>query len=140
MPFVTALIVEDTERPREWKLAGALSYFSPSLQQSIEVPRGFVTDFASVPRILWALIAPTGLHTRAAVIHDWLYERHPVIQREDHVGPMHRLEADEIFLEAMLELGVSRLRARIMYRAVRLFGQRRWHMPRAIDPENILQP
>jgi Protein of unknown function (DUF1353) len=44
----------------------------------IEVPVGFVTDFASIPRPLWAVIPPRGKYNRPAIIHDYLYHYAPV--------------------------------------------------------------
>ena len=78
----------------------------------IVVPENFVTDFASVPRMLWALIPPWGMYGKAAVVHDFLYESHQ----------FSRKISDEIFLEAMEELNVPLWKRRAMYRAVRLFG------------------
>ena len=39
----------------------------------ITVPAGFVTDFASTPRAIWAILPPTGRYQLAAVVHDFLY-------------------------------------------------------------------
>lgn len=36
----------------------------------IYVPEGFITDQASVPKVIWPLIPPFGRHTFASVIHD----------------------------------------------------------------------
>jgi hypothetical protein len=44
----------------------------------IEVPAGFETDFASIPRALWALIPPRGRYNRPAIVHDFLYRFAPV--------------------------------------------------------------
>jgi Protein of unknown function (DUF1353) len=40
---------------------------------SVTVPRGFETDFASIPRFLWQLLPQWGLYGWAAVVHDYLY-------------------------------------------------------------------
>lgn len=37
----------------------------------ISIPAGTRTDLASVPRIFWSLMPPTGSYERAAVVHDW---------------------------------------------------------------------
>jgi hypothetical protein len=39
----------------------------------ITVPAGFVTDFASTPRAIWAVLPPFGTYQLAAVVHDFLY-------------------------------------------------------------------
>lgn len=46
--------------------------FEGSQGDVIVAPRGFITDFASVPRFLHGFIGPRGAYTRAAIIHDWL--------------------------------------------------------------------
>ena len=60
-----------------WLLARPLRVtFEPGLNgleaSNIMVPRGFVTDFASVPRIPLAYLAMGGIGERAAVVHDYL--------------------------------------------------------------------
>src|SRR5262249_35732270 len=42
-------------------------------EKSIMVPRGFVTDFASVPRLFWSLLPPIGRYGYAALFHDYVY-------------------------------------------------------------------
>lgn len=80
--------------------------------ESITVPDNFSTDLASVPKVLWAVMPPFGNHTKAAVLHDYLYGQ----------GERSRKACDDIFLEAMTELGVSKVRRYLMYWAVRAFG------------------
>ena len=87
---------------------------------SITVPAGFITDFASVPRLFWRLFPPWGKYGKAAVLHDYLYHK----QRRS------RREADAIFLEAMGVLGVPWLSREMMYAAVRAFGWAAWRSNR----------
>jgi Protein of unknown function (DUF1353) len=35
------------------------------------IPSDLETDLASVPRLFWSLLPPTGVYERAAVLHDW---------------------------------------------------------------------
>ncbi len=82
----------------------------------ITVPKGFQTDFASVPRLFWMIIPPDGKYTQAAVVHDFLYHKH-----------LHsRYVSDRIFLEAMTVLEVPKWKRLVMYRAVRIFGGFVW--------------
>lgn len=78
----------------------------------ITAPKGFVTDYASVPRGLWNLFPPNGKYAPAAVIHDYLYRR----------TLLDRKVCDRVLLEAMELLGVSWVTRQLIYRAVRLFG------------------
>lgn len=80
----------------------------------IVVPRGYQTDFASVPRCLWWIYPPTGPWAPAAVVHDWLYTQ------GEAAGD--RAIADAIFREGMRVLGVSVDERTAMYLAVRVFG------------------
>lgn len=41
--------------------------------ESLTVPAGFVTDYASIPQRLWSLYSPHDVYSRAAVVHDYLY-------------------------------------------------------------------
>ena len=83
----------------------------------IKVPKGFQSDFASIPRLFWMILPPDGEYTGASIIHDFLY----------FIQDRSRVTCDKIFLEAMLVLGVSLWKRRIMYRAVRLFGWMPWN-------------
>lgn len=76
------------------------------------VPKGFETDFASVPKIFWNILPPIGLYAQAAIVHDYLYQ----------TGKVSRAEADEIFREIMKQDGVSFIVRNVMYAAVRIFG------------------
>ncbi len=76
------------------------------------VPEGFVTDYASVPRLLWSIFPPAGEYKRAAVVHDYLCT----------TKTCSRFMADAVFREAMRELGVPRWRRIAMYYAVRAYS------------------
>ncbi|MEO0912849.1 MAG: DUF1353 domain-containing protein [Pseudomonadota bacterium] len=53
--------------PVAYRLAGEMGV------REIVVPRGFITDLASVPRFLRPLVGVVGPHLEAAVVHDYLY-------------------------------------------------------------------
>jgi len=101
-----------------WKNLERFEYHVGSFpsQEIIIVPSGFITDFASVPRIFWAVISPIDTHAKAAVIHDYCY----------YMALYSRKRCDEIFLEALNVLNVPEWKAHCMYRAVRIGGWRAW--------------
>lgn len=84
--------------------------------QSVEVPTGFVTDFASIPDVLFSVLRADGEYAYAAVVHDYLYwtQERP------------REEADEIFRLAMQDLQVGAVTITAIYQAVRTFGGSAW--------------
>lgn len=81
-------------------------------QPTITVPTGTTTDFASVPTFLWGLIASYGKQTLPAILHDFDSGRAHTFER--------RREADERFRLALIDEGVPRLRATVMWAAVGL--------------------
>ena len=85
---------------------------------NIEVPTGFVTDLASVPRFCWWFISPWDI-ARASVIHDWLY--YNLLKK---TSKFERKECDEIFLHGMFWASpeVPRYKCYLAFYAVRLFG------------------
>lgn len=80
------------------------------------VPKGFVTDFATVPRLFWRLIPKQGDYNRAAVLHDFLYTE----------KTCSRFLADALFRDVMHEIGVPMWRRVAMFWAVRMFGWTGW--------------
>lgn len=88
---------------------------------AIIVPPHFVTDHASVPALFRTLTPQTGVHSAAAVIHDWLYTIAEPPQRPRDFRK-ERFRADRIFLEAMKTSGVGGTRRSLLYRGARLFG------------------
>lgn len=121
MGFLTPLMVREDVEALGWILVWDLVWHGT--REDFTVPQGFSTDFASVPRLFWGLFPPYGRHTRAAVVHDWLY----------HTGRVSRADADGIFRRIMRECGVGRARRWIMYLALRLFGRHAWCVCRGRD-------
>jgi hypothetical protein len=95
--------------------------------KDVEVPFGFVTDFASVPWLLWSLFPPIGRYGYAAVFHDFVYWEQ---------DGMTRKEADLVFRDTMDELGVPAWKKLTLYWAVRLFGGSAWKGNAALKKNN----
>lgn len=99
------IVTPDKEEPTSWKLVKELKLSDPKLN----VPEGFVTDLASIPRALWTIFPPMGRYSQAAVVHDYLCV--------SQIVP--RKEADQIFLDLMEYCGVPLYKRKIFYYAVR---------------------
>lgn len=79
----------------------------------IRVLQGFDFDFASIPTIITNILPKNGQeYDRAACLHDALYSCHWLPKNV----------CDEIFYNAMIADGVSKVKARSMYLAVKWFG------------------
>lgn len=151
MPFLTALSRTDLPSGEEYVLERPLVY--QGQREKFIVPAGFTTDLASVPKFLWWILPPFGRHSRAAVLHDWLYTTAPEIVTavafENRLepgralaemrgvcgqivvtkqrAPITRKNADRLFRRAMRNSGVSNWRSNAMYLGVRLGGRRAWN-------------
>lgn len=91
--------------------------------ETIIVPVGYITDFASVPRLFWTFgIDPFGKPARAAIIHDWLYST----AGGNKVPPYTKAEADRIFYEAMGVLKVNGFKRWLMFQGVKYGGKGAW--------------
>ena len=97
-------------------LLAPLIYYSVFLDREVQVPTGFSTDFASIPRLLQNVIQVNGRHRSAAVIHDYL------CSLVDIGSPgLTQGMADKVFREAMWCLDVEFVQSSIMYRMVRRY-------------------
>lgn len=111
-------LLDDTENEGRgaWQLDHDFRYQSDVVGKTITVPAGFVTDFASVPRLplIYALFGDTS--HEAAVVHDWLYKSKIV----------ERPVADAVLKEACSVAGIPAWRRWGMYLGVRVGGGKPW--------------
>tara|TARA_B100000902_G_scaffold58598_1_gene65567 strand:+ start:3602 stop:4126 length:525 start_codon:yes stop_codon:yes gene_type:complete len=143
-------IMAEFNPPRKWVLGRDLSYTTKDLTvdeikslqdvgvkvkretnktETITVKTGFVTDLASVPRAMWAFIAPFDV-ARAAIIHDLLYKtirqyRWKLKDKEDaDLIARAKKASDRVFHLAMLdaEPKVAGWKIYSSWKAVDLFG------------------
>ena len=82
----------------------------------LTVPKGFITDLASIPTSLQGIIPKQGLYDAGAILHDYLYS-------SQSIYPINRYDSDRIFHYVMVECGVDTKLADIMYNAVRIGGE-----------------
>lgn len=119
------------ENGRKWELLSSFEYFIEDTMdgESIIVPAGFVTDFASIPQIFWSILPPTGPWSKAACLHDYLYTIGGKYQYciNDLGVPCYHLyskkQTDDMFRDTMKLLGVPAFERNVMWLAVRSFGR-----------------
>lgn len=93
-----------------------LSYVDGEL---MTVPKGFKTDLATIPRLLYSLVYPAQSNIiTSSIIHDYLYTC---------PGNISRLDADSIFYHALIYDGAPQYIAVNMFLAVRLFGHSKFN-------------
>jgi hypothetical protein len=98
-------------RPITWKPNPGQEKFA-----EVSVPVGFVTDFASIPRLFWSALRPDGEYTYPAIVHDYLYWTQ--IRRKE--------DADMIFKFGMQDFGINPVTIAAIYEGVNLGGQAAW--------------
>lgn len=116
--FTQILLVSPLDDGKTWVLMRDFGYEVGSLGSGdcIDVPVGFMTDFATVPWFVQWWIPKWGKYGNAAIIHDWLYwDQH-----------RSRQKSDDILLQAMGVMEVDVIRKYAIYLAVRLFGGLAW--------------
>ena len=100
----------------DWKLnSDVVVYITQKIP--IRIKKGYVLDFASVPRCFWWFISPSEYGIcHAALLHDILYS----------TKVFSRRVSDAFFLEAMIKMGYPGYKAWPAFIAVRLFGWAAW--------------
>lgn len=83
---------------------------------SLVVPEGFVTDFASIPPRVRGFLPKLGPHLFPAIVHDYLYWEQTCT----------RQESDRIFAKMMEEMGTSWVTRKALSWGLFLFGGRGW--------------
>jgi hypothetical protein len=97
--------------------------------RTITVPKGMLTDLASVPRAAWALVAPVGPHLEASIVHDFLYIAWQDLGRQPQSNDWEF--ADNVMHAGMVEAGVDKSQIAMIYAALRGFG---WPVYKKPDP------
>lgn len=93
----------------------------------IAVPKGFVTDFGSVPTPAKPIVDDDDPDlVFAAIAHDWLYKNRGV----NGSVTLTRYECDCVLYEAMIAAGAPLLKSWLVFRAVRFGGGSAWRAER----------
>ena len=121
----------------DWLLVNDVVYRPGNADASITVPRGFVTDFASIPQAFWSAdLSPNGRYSKAAIVHDYLY----------WAQPCSREQADNLLDIAMQESNVGYFQRTTIYWGVRAGGDGAWQanatqraqgLPRIVPAESF---
>ena len=109
----------------EWTMEEPLTFVYEGVH--LTAPKGYITNLASVPRLLWMIWPPFGRYGKAAAIHDYLYTNKGFILTNDEVTHYTRSECDEIFLAGMKTLGVNWFTQLVLFAGVRVGGWWYWN-------------
>jgi len=114
--FITKLHVHEHDQPGWWVLDAELVWRTPF--EMWHVPKGFVTDFGSIPPLFRILpsFSPSGVSAKAATLHDFHYA----------VQVLERRAADDLFFRALLASGTNLPAAQLFWCGVRIGGWLAW--------------
>lgn len=115
--FLTELILAADSQPDLWVLEAPLVW-RDAVYGRVEVPIGFKTDLASIPRAVRNLpfLDPCGLSRLPAAAHDWFYAWRG----------WGKPRADNFLRDALRAQGASAQTAAIYYYGVHWFGETSW--------------
>lgn len=102
-----------------WRNMKEFTFFL-SRDTYVKIPRGYLVDGASVPRLLWSVIPPWGAYGDATVIHDFLCEYLSLMQ-QGKLTSISRERADNILAVTMEALEVPVSDQRLINEAVRAY-------------------
>jgi hypothetical protein len=98
--FLSELCLKDNGDDHTWTLLSDLVYQSDLLDCTVTIPKGFITDLASVPRVPFIWESWGNRAHYEAVVHDYLYCL-------GAVPDVTYRQANRVFLEAMEVRGKS---------------------------------
>lgn len=84
----------------------------------VNIPKGYLTDGATVPRILWSICPKWDRSHKAVILHDYLCE-YRIVTINGVPTQISREEVDRLFLFALRYEGLTKLKYSLMYGAVR---------------------
>jgi len=116
--FLTCLKLKALDADNRWQLTAPLVYQSDIVGR-VEVPAGFVTDLASVPRVPIAYWFWGGRSHHEAVVHDYLFRKGALPECTWH-------QANAVFQEAMKVRGKSAWIRKPMFWGVSLGSAHLW--------------
>lgn len=106
---------------QRYELERDFLYLSPAFG-TFTAPAGMLTDFASVPRLVWSYLSPEDpCILYGSIIHDLLYQRGGRLEHRTYT----RAECDAVLREAMLACRARPTQAAVVHRVLRLFGERK---------------
>jgi Protein of unknown function (DUF1353) len=100
-------------------------FIQASKLTNVTVPKGFVTDLASIPPLFYSYLRPDGIYAYAAIIHDYLYWEQTV----------PKAQADDTLKAAMQDLKVDPVRIELIHRAVSLAGMEAWNQNKKLKEQ-----
>ncbi|AQW82989.1 DUF1353 domain-containing protein [Campylobacter pinnipediorum] len=90
--------------------------------ESIKVPKGYKSNGANVPRLLWSIFPPNSPeYLSATILHDYLCDVADSTIKDNILKNVNFKYADDMLLKALLTLSVNKFKSRLFYFSCRLY-------------------
>jgi len=125
--FGTNWLLRKTPNSKYWEVAESFNWYInyDKKNESVFIRKWFITDFWSIPRILWIIFDKSKYISY--ILHDYLYSKKWIIEDIDHYEkhltiPYTRKQADMILLEALHIEWCWVIERGLIYLWVRIWG------------------
>jgi hypothetical protein len=122
---------------RHWIIREDWIFYCDYLKCWIKIPKGFIFDGASVPKILHSIINSTDALFYGAICHDWIYRTDQlIICSDDDFGMwciadnIGKYKADMLLKEVSIQIDDVKFPVIGSYYALRVFGVFAWNRAR----------
>ncbi len=109
----TPAVIAQLGDAKHWLTVKPIVYREKKSGLKVTVPKGFVTDLASIPRSLWFALSPIDKYMNAAILHDYLYWDQRCKQED----------IDVILYSAMRSYAVTSNQRHAVFDGVHYFGE-----------------
>ena len=99
------------------------------------IPKGFIFDGASIPRVLWPILSPTGVLMIPGLLHDFGYKYDCMITIDGLVEDPGKVWLDKLFRDVGKEVNGLFSIDGVAYWALRGFGYVAWLKHRRADAQ-----
>lgn len=109
-----------------WKLIPGFRYYIgvENSNNYVDVPTGFITDGATIPRWLWWVLPPLGEYSQATTLHDYLcrvYSVTVIVNGVEVEKTITRKQIDKILDESLGVLEVTPWKRKAIMAGVNLY-------------------
>ena len=107
---------------------------------TILIPKGFIFDGASIPKIFRNLLSPTGILLIPGLLHDFAYKYNYLLYQDQQLKLINKIYGgfsqgffDQIFLDVAKQVNGMHKIDKLAYYALRLGGKKAWNKHRRND-------
>lgn len=120
---------------RKWEVVEDYYLYVPWYNITLFIPKGFIFDGASIPRVLWPLLSPTGILFIPGLIHDYGYRYNYLRDENNNIifKGLGQKFFDRLFSKLGAYINGMPVLDKTAYYALRLFGRFAWNEHRKND-------